>query len=367
MTEETAQAAQMDAPAPKRTRKPTAAQAKNAGAKDKAAEAEMREMQGANGRPPHVQLEPTDTSKIIRLQPEQLLLDHAANCRRYPQDSEADDLFKQLLEDRHQYHPILVKPVNEDGLYPVVDGFRRATAMTEIIGSGAVPEGSTLDAINAVVMEEAWDDREAFLIGIKANLERKDLNFIDLADSIKRAMERHGMKAKEAAKIIGKSQGHVSQLLSLLTLPAKIQRQIADGKLAMSTGYELSQLDERRQAKAIAKLEEAAKSGKATRADVRKANREAEEGKGGKAAKAAKGQETEAESGGRKDLTYKELKVAVEELMQRFVDEDGGSGEKGWEPPTGYRILDLIMKTAAGTRGAQKRLWDLLAALKPVK
>lgn len=345
-----------------KARKPTKAQAANAAkANGEATDEPDKALKAAKA--PHI-AGVTDTSKVLRLRPDQLVIDPADNCRRFAADTDIDELIKQLTTEGHQLHPITVRPKDENGLYRVVTGFRRAAALSDIINSGAVEPGSSLGAINAVVLEEAWDDRNAVLTNVSENTDRLQLTIIDLAQAAQKLLSQ-GMKGKDVAKKLGKTAGWLSQTLPLLTLPAKVIKLIHEDRIAASTGYELTQeTNEKKRDKAISKLlEEVQTRGKATRTDLRKANREEAE-TASRASRAEAGEET---GTGRKDLSYKEAKMVVEEMLQRFRDEDGGSGEKGWEPPTGYRILDLFAKSFAGTRGAQKRLWDLLAVLKPVK
>lgn len=115
--------------------------------------------------------------------------------------------------------PILARRIAEG--YEIITGERRFRAAKQA-GLTTIP----------VVIEEAGD-RERLEIALIENLQREDLNPIELARGIKNLIEDFGLTQEEAAAGIGKKRSTVSNLLRLLELPAAIQDFLQEGKLSL--------------------------------------------------------------------------------------------------------------------------------------
>lgn len=292
----------------------------------------------------------TDTSRIIRIPASLLEIVHEDNARRYS-NLDVKDMEEELMSAGHQLQPVGVRPKGENGLYRLVWGFRRAMALTNIQNDG-VPDNHPLAMVNAVIFQGT--DKDYYTANMEENIHRKNLTPIETADWAKRMVDEFGVKKKDIAVQLRMTPGNLSQIMALLTLPPNVQKLIGSGKLAVSTGYDLSQLEGDAQAKAVQEALDALDTkGRATRADVRRANRDTAEA----------GEEETKSKTPKKDRTYKELKVHLEGLMDKIRKEDGGSDEEGWEPPKGYQVLEAILDFSNGKRGSQKRLWDLVSEL----
>lgn len=71
------------------------------------------------------------------------------------------------------------------------------------------------------------------------NSQRKNVNAIDEARSLQRAMDEFGLKTEEAGKPFGYARSTTANKLRLLTLPADVQAKIAGGELSERHGREL--------------------------------------------------------------------------------------------------------------------------------
>ncbi|HSQ35940.1 MAG TPA: ParB/RepB/Spo0J family partition protein, partial [Candidatus Binatia bacterium] len=71
-------------------------------------------------------------------------------------------------------------------------------------------------------------DNEALEISIVENIQRKDLNVFEQAQSIQSLAEMYGYSHEEIAKKIGKSRVTVSELIRITDLPAEIRQQCLD-------------------------------------------------------------------------------------------------------------------------------------------
>jgi ParB family chromosome partitioning protein len=114
--------------------------------------------------------------------------------------------------------PVTVRPT-PDG-YELVAGERRFRAA----------ESAGLSAIPAVVRK--LTDREALEVALVDNLQRTDLNPIELAEGYNRLMHDFSMTQEQVAARMGKDRATVANTLRLLKLPAPVRQALADGRLS---------------------------------------------------------------------------------------------------------------------------------------
>lgn len=86
-----------------------------------------------------------------------------------------------------------------------------------------------LEKIPAVIMD--LTDKESAIVAITENLQRRDLNFFEEAESMHNLIEFHGMTQEKVAEQLGKSQAAVANKLRLLKLPESVKKMVSDGKL----------------------------------------------------------------------------------------------------------------------------------------
>lgn len=113
--------------------------------------------------------------------------------------------------------PILVVK-NEDG-YTIVAGERRWRAAKD----------AGLKEIPAIIKD--YTNSEKKQVALIENIQREDLNIVEVAKAIKELMEMEGYSQTEVAKITGKSLPTVSNIIRLLKLPDKILDYVLSGKL----------------------------------------------------------------------------------------------------------------------------------------
>jgi len=114
--------------------------------------------------------------------------------------------------------PVTVRPT-PDG-YELVAGERRFRAA----------EAAGLVAIPAVVRK--LTDREALEVALVDNLQRMDLNPIELAEGYHRLMHEFSLTQEQVASRMGKERATVANTLRLLKLPAPVRQALADGRLS---------------------------------------------------------------------------------------------------------------------------------------
>ena len=113
--------------------------------------------------------------------------------------------------------PIIV--IEKDGGYMLIAGERRFRA-TKMLGE------SKIKAIVADI--ESQSLRELALI---ENIQREDLNPIELANSYKELIDEYKITQDGLANIIHKSRGQITNTMRLLSLSAATQEYIKEGKL----------------------------------------------------------------------------------------------------------------------------------------
>lgn len=128
----------------------------------------------------------------------------------------------QELADSIKQHgiiqPILVVK-QDDGRYTIVAGERRYRA-AQIVGLKEIP---------AIVKQ--YTEKKKKQIALIENIQREDLNIMEVAQALKELMDLEGYKIAEVAKVTGKSSSGVSNTVRLLKLPTEVQKQVLEGNL----------------------------------------------------------------------------------------------------------------------------------------
>ena len=146
------------------------------------------------------------------------LLDINPNQPRKAFDQEAMAQLADSIREVGLLQPILVQ--RTDGRYRIIAGERRYRAC-RLAGLTRVP-----------VIERDMSGEESMLAALIENLQREDLNPMEEAAAIRQLMDTAGLTQEEAAGRLGKSRPAVANTLRLLTLPAKLQKLVRDGRLS---------------------------------------------------------------------------------------------------------------------------------------
>jgi ParB family chromosome partitioning protein len=115
--------------------------------------------------------------------------------------------------------PLLVKSNN--GSYEIVAGERRFRA-AQMIGLEKVP----------VVLLEGLGKLEQIQLALIENLQREDLNVMELADGYALMINEYGLTQEELAGKVSKDRSTIANTLRLLNLPEKIKQMIRNGEIS---------------------------------------------------------------------------------------------------------------------------------------
>jgi len=116
--------------------------------------------------------------------------------------------------------PLIVTP-REDGQFTLVAGERRLRA-ARIAELTRVP----------CRVIEGLDERAILEISLVENLQREDLNPIELAEGYRRLSEDLGYTQQEVAVRVGKDRATVANTMRLLALPEPVLAMVVEGKLS---------------------------------------------------------------------------------------------------------------------------------------
>ena len=111
--------------------------------------------------------------------------------------------------------PILVRDMG-DGYYEIISGERRYRASL-IAGKTDIP---------AIVL--SINDNEAALHAIVENIQREDLDYMELAEAYNRLIVEHGMTQEEVARRVGKSQSAIANKIRLLRLSPNVVKVLSE-------------------------------------------------------------------------------------------------------------------------------------------
>lgn len=148
---------------------------------------------------------------------------------------EFDELRLQELSDSILQHG-LIQPVTVRHLgnsrFELISGERRLRA-TKMAG---------LETIPAYVREAT--DNDSIALALIENVQREDLNAIEVALGYQQLIDECALTQEEVAKKVGKNRTTVTNMLRLLNLPAFIQAALKEGKISTGHARSLLSLDD---------------------------------------------------------------------------------------------------------------------------
>jgi ParB family chromosome partitioning protein len=136
----------------------------------------------------------------------------------------------------------LIQPIivtMDDGEYVLIAGERRLRA-TKLLKK---------DKIKALVID--FDLSKLREFAIIENLQREDLNVLDLAESIYELIEEHDYTHEEVAKILSKSRSYITNILRMLKLSDYAKEKLKENKITFGHAKSIASLDENEQKKIV--------------------------------------------------------------------------------------------------------------------
>lgn len=162
-------------------------------------------------------------------------------------DVDVEDLRPNPLQPRQDFDPQslaeLANSIKETGVlqplvvvpeanhYKIVVGERRWRAAQKI----------GLTKIPAIVRQ--LSEKEQIEASLVENLQRKDLNPIEVAHAYQKLIQELHYTQEEIAERVGKDRASIANTLRLLKLPPETQRMVAEGKISMGHARALITLE----------------------------------------------------------------------------------------------------------------------------
>lgn len=145
---------------------------------------------------------------------------------------------KELSESIRKHgllQPIVV--IEKEEGYLLVAGERRLRAH----------KLAKLDTVKAIIANVSIDEFRLRELALIENIQRENLNAVELANSYAELIEVHKITHEELSRIVHKSRSQITNTMRLLSLSDYAKKQLVSGKITQGHAKVLVGLDEKRQ------------------------------------------------------------------------------------------------------------------------
>jgi ParB family chromosome partitioning protein len=150
-------------------------------------------------------------------------------------DEQALQELSRSIAEHGLLQPIVVIE-KEDG-YLLIAGERRLRAH----------KLANISNIKAIIAKADIDDVRLRELALIENIQRENLNAIELANSYAELLEVHKITHDELSSIVHKSRSQITNTMRLLSLSPYVQEQLVEGKISQGHAKVLVGLDEKKQ------------------------------------------------------------------------------------------------------------------------
>lgn len=133
-------------------------------------------------------------------------------------DEEKIKALSESIENDGVLQPVVVRQKGDR--YELIMGERRLQA-ARLAGVPTIP---------AVV--RSAEDVDSLRLALVENLQRENLNPIEVAEAYRALIDRFGLSQSELSRLVGKDRSSVANTLRILGLPEEIRTFIAEGKIS---------------------------------------------------------------------------------------------------------------------------------------
>ena len=132
------------------------------------------------------------------------------------------------IEEKDVQQPIGVRPVGDR--YTIIWGERRWRA-SKLAKKGTIP-----------VIVRQVDEDEAYELAMIENIQREDLSPVEEAVGLQTLRDRRGYTQEQLAKVVGRSQTQVSQLLSINKIPQRLRDHYSTSNISRDHWFQVVQI-----------------------------------------------------------------------------------------------------------------------------
>ncbi len=169
----------------------------------------------------------SDGSQLISLNPRDIR-PNPQQPRKVFDEELLEELAESIRKDGMQ-EPVIVRRKN--GQYELVSGERRVRASVL----------AELEGIPAILRDVS--DEDMLRLGLIENIQREDLNSIELAQAYQELAGTFNWTQEELAAQVGKKRVTVTNTLRLLNLPEEVQQHVISGSISSGHARALLALD----------------------------------------------------------------------------------------------------------------------------
>jgi len=150
-------------------------------------------------------------------------------------DEKALQELSQSIKEHGLLQPIVV--IEKEEGYLLIAGERRLRAH----------QLAKLTTIKAIIADVDIDEARLRELALIENIQRENLNAIELANSYAELIEVHKITHDELSSIVHKSRSQITNTMRLLSLSGYAQKQVISGKISQGHAKVLVGLDEKKQ------------------------------------------------------------------------------------------------------------------------
>ena len=144
-----------------------------------------------------------------------------------------EDALRELsnsIKELGVIQPITLRKMNDE-TYQIIAGERRFRA-SQLAGKSTIP---------AYILKA--DDENTMEMALTENIQREDLNPLEIALAYQQLIEQHNLSQEQLSKRVGKGRATIANFLRLLKLPGAIQVALKEKKIDMGHAKALLSLD----------------------------------------------------------------------------------------------------------------------------
>lgn len=156
-------------------------------------------------------------------------------------DEEALNELARSIAEHGILQPLVVRPVGDEK-FEIIAGERRFRAGQQA-GLAKVP-----------CVIKHYDDRQALAVALIENLQRSDLNVLEVAQGLHRLVEDFSLTHEAVAQLVGRSRSAISNTLRLLELGEPVKKALGDERIEMGHARALLSLPEVQQQAVLSEI-----------------------------------------------------------------------------------------------------------------
>jgi ParB family chromosome partitioning protein len=158
-----------------------------------------------------------ESDKIVQIPLSQLRANPYQPRKHFNEDSIRE--LAESIKEHGVIQPIIVRKVLKG--FEIIAGERRFRA-SQVCGMATVP-----------AVERNFSDQQVMEIALIENVQREDLNAMEIAVSYQAIIDQFSLTQEELSAKVGKSRSHIANFLRLLQLPEAIKQYVSRGTLSM--------------------------------------------------------------------------------------------------------------------------------------